>query len=78
MKTFSSGVQDAYPIEVQEMNERGKKMEEMRIFKNEEFGTIRTMEINGEIWFIGKDVADNLKHQNGSRDINRHVERKVK
>ena len=26
-----------------------------------------------EPWFVGKDVADILDYQNGSRDINRHV-----
>ena len=27
-----------------------------------------------EPWFVGKDVADTLGYQNGSRDINRHVD----
>ena len=39
-----------------------------------EFGNLRTLIINGEPWFVGKDVADNLGYQNGSRDINRHVD----
>ena len=49
-------------------------MNELQIFNNEEFGQIRTVTINDEPWFVGKDVADNLGYQNGSRDINRHVE----
>ena len=48
-------------------------MREMQIFNNEEFGQIRTVTIENEPWFVGKDVADNLGYQNGSRDINRHV-----
>lgn len=32
------------------------------------------MEINGEPWFVGKDVANILGYENGSRDINRHVD----
>lgn len=32
------------------------------------------MAINGEPWFVGKDVADILGYKNGSRDINAHVE----
>ena len=32
-------------------------MEEMQIFNSEEFGDIRTVTINGEPWFVGKDVA---------------------
>ena len=35
---------------------------------------IRTVEKDGEPWFVGKDVADILGYQNGSRDINRHVD----
>ena len=46
----------------------------IQAFNNEEFGTIRTVELNGEPWLIGKDVADVLGYQNGSRDINRHVD----
>lgn len=48
-------------------------MNELKIFNNEEFGKIRTVTIDNEPWFVGKDVADNLVYQNGSRDINRHV-----
>lgn len=38
-----------------------------------EFGNLRTLTIDGEPWFVGKDVAEALGYQNGSRDINRHV-----
>lgn len=48
-------------------------MNELQIFTNEEFGEIRTVQLNNETYFVGKDVADNLGYQNGSRDINRHV-----
>ncbi len=46
---------------------------ELKIFSNNEFGNIRTMMINNESYFVGKDVADILGYQNGSRDVNRHV-----
>ena len=49
-------------------------MNNLEIFKSEEFGTVRTLVIDDEPWFVGKDVADNLGYQNGSRDINRHVD----
>lgn len=49
-------------------------MNELKIFTNEEFGKIRTVTIDGEPWFVGKDVANILGYQNGSRDINRHVD----
>ena len=35
-------------------------MNELKIFKNSEFGEIRTVEICGEPWFVGKDVAEVL------------------
>ena len=47
---------------------------EITVFENTEFGSVRTMEINGKPYFVGKDVADILGYQNGSRDINRHVD----
>ena len=53
-------------------------MNELMIFNNPEFGNIRTMERDGEPWFVGKDVADVLGYQNGSRDINRHVDEEDK
>ena len=46
----------------------------MTLFTNEELGNIRALEIDGEPYFVGKDVADILGYQNGSRDINRHVD----
>lgn len=49
-------------------------MIELQIFNNEEFGQLRTVEIDGKTWFIGRDLASSLKYQNGSRDINRHVD----
>ena len=49
-------------------------MNELQIFSNEEFGSVRTVEIEGETWFIGRDLATSLKYQNGSRDVNRHVD----
>jgi len=53
-------------------------MNELIIFNNPEFGEIRIVEINGEPWLVGKDVADILGYQNGSRDINRHVDEEDK
>ena len=55
-----------------------KKMEEMRIFKNEEFGTIRTVEINGEVWFVGKDVAEALGYAKARNAIAAHVSQEDK
>lgn len=49
-------------------------MHNLQTFTNEEFGQVRTMLINGEPYFVGKDITDNLGYRNGSRDIERHVD----
>lgn len=49
-------------------------MNELQIFENADFGSVRTLMINAAPYFVGKDVADILGYQNGSRDINRHVD----
>ena len=49
-------------------------MHNLQIFNSPDFGQIRTIQQNGEPWFVGKDVADILGYQNGSRDVNRHVD----
>lgn len=49
-------------------------MNEIQIFNNPEFGEIRTVMIDGVVWFVGKDVAEILGYVNGSRDINAHVD----
>ena len=47
---------------------------ELQVFNSTEFGSVRTATVNGEVMFVGKDVADILGYQNGSRDINRYVD----
>lgn len=49
-------------------------MNELQIFESSEFGKIRTVEKDGEPYFVGKDVVNILGYRNGSRDINRHVD----
>ena len=50
----------------------------MQIFKNDQFGQVRIVEINNEPYFVGKDVAEALGYQNGSRGINAHVDKEDK
>ena len=52
-------------------------MNEVQLF-NFESHEVRSLLINGEPWFVGKDVADVLGYQNASRDINRHVDEEDK
>ena len=49
-------------------------MNNISTFNNPAFGSVRAVSINNEPYFIGKDVTEVLGYQNGSRDINRHVD----
>ena len=49
-------------------------MNELQIFNNEEFGEIRTVEIEGKPYFVGKDVAEILGYQNASKALADHVD----
>ena len=43
------------------------------VFNHPEFGELRTVEISGEPWFVGKDVAEALGYSNTSKAIITHV-----
>lgn len=49
-------------------------MNEMQIFENPEFGEVRTVEIDGEPWLVGKDVARALGYSNTKDALSRHVD----
>lgn len=49
-------------------------MNNISTFNNPAFGSVRAVSINNEPYFVGKDVTEVLGYQNGSRDINRHVD----
>lgn len=46
---------------------------EIKIFNNEEFGNIRTVTIDGEPWFVGKDIATALGYRDTSDAMKKHV-----
>lgn len=48
-------------------------MNDLQVFRNAEFGELTLLEIDNEHWFVGKEVAEKIGYENGSRDINRHV-----
>ena len=48
-------------------------MNELQIFKNEEFGEVRTVTIDNEPWFVGKDVAEALGYSKARNAISAHV-----
>ena len=49
-------------------------MNKMQIFNNEEFGQIRTVTIDNEPWFVGKDVAEALGYKNTKDALATHIE----
>lgn len=49
-------------------------MNEVQIFNNAEFGKIRSVTINGEPWFVGKDIAKALGYENASKSVRDHVD----
>lgn len=49
-------------------------MNELQIFNNEEFGRIRTVTIDNEPWFVGKDVAEALGYAEPRSAVSKKVE----
>lgn len=49
-------------------------MNNLQIFNSEEFGEIRTVTIDNEPWFVGKDVATALGYSNTRDALSRHVD----
>ena len=53
-------------------------MNQLKIFNNEEFGKIRTVTIDNEPWFVGKDVATALGYAKPENAISSHVSKEDK
>lgn len=53
-------------------------MEELKVFENAEFGSVRTTTVNGEIMFVGKDVAEILGYSNPRKAIIDHIDEEDK
>ena len=49
-------------------------MNDLAIFENPEFGHIRGLKIEGEPWFVGKDIAEALGYKNPQKAIRDHVD----
>lgn len=49
-------------------------MNDLQIFNSEEFGEIRTVQLNNETYFIGKDVAEALGYERATKAIQDHVD----
>ena len=59
-------------------NRRKENMNELKIFENPDFGQIRVVNINGEPWLVGKDVAEVLGYTNPSKALIDHVDNEDK
>jgi len=53
-------------------------MQELKIFENPAFGQVRTVEREGEPWFVGKDVAEILGYSNPNEALQDHVDEEDK
>lgn len=53
-------------------------MNEIKAFENETFGSVRTMDLEGDVWFVGKDVAEILGDTNPSKALADHVDEEDK
>ena len=49
-------------------------MNDLQIFSNPEFRQVRTVELDGQPWLVGKDVAEALEYKNPQRAIRDHVD----
>jgi prophage antirepressor-like protein len=50
------------------------RLNELQIFKNDEFGQVRTLVEDGQPWFVAKDVAEILGYANPRDAISKHVD----
>ena len=53
-------------------------MNNLQVFKNDQFGEIRTVEIGGEPWFVGKDIAERLGYTNPQKAVRDHIDEEDK
>lgn len=67
-KAYEVGREDAKQLNMEDMMD---KRNALQIFKNEEFGSIRTFVKNGEYWFVGRDVCNAFQDKNPNRSIGR-------
>ena len=49
-------------------------MTELQVFNHPQFGTVRAVEIQGEPWLVGKDVAESLGYTATEKAIRTHVD----
>lgn len=58
---------------INHLSEADSPTEAPTVFTHPQFGELRTVEIDNEVWFVGKDVAEALGYSNTSKAIITHV-----
>ena len=58
---------------INHLPEASTSTEAPTVFNHPQFGELRTIEIDGVVWFVGKDVAEALGYSNASKAIITHV-----
>lgn len=53
-------------------------MKELQVFNHEKFGEVRVLELNGEPWFVGKDIVEKLGYERADNAIRNHVDEEDK
>ena len=53
-------------------------MNDIKVFENDAFGSVRTIDHEGDVWFVGKDVAEILGYTNPSKALSDHVDEEDK
>ena len=51
---------------------------EIMLFRHEQFGEIRTLNIDGKPWFVGKDITSVVGYSNSSKALIDHVDEEDK
>lgn len=72
IKGYASGLLD------KKKGANGMNENKLEVFQNQEFGSIRMVEIDGEAWMVGKDVAQALGYKNPQEAIRNHVDEEDK
>ena len=49
-------------------------MENLQTFQNPNFGAIRTVTVDNQSWFVGKDIASALGYKVGYKAVRDHVD----
>lgn len=55
----------------------GARVQSIEIFKNNEFGEIRTLVIENKPYFVGKDIAERLGYKNTNKALNDHCKKAI-